>query len=70
MKTDNKIIEVFCKVDDFCKKFSEQLKKRQIENKLKKRNRVFTMSESEVITIAICFHLGGFRNFKHFNSYV
>jgi Transposase DDE domain len=66
MKTDDKIIEVFCKVDDFCKTFSEQLKTRQIKNKQKKRNGAFTMSESEVITIAICFRLGGFRNFKHF----
>jgi hypothetical protein len=66
MKTDDKIIEVFCKVDDFCKTFSEQLKTRQIGNKPRKRNRAFAMSESEVITIAICFHLGGFRNFKHF----
>jgi hypothetical protein len=66
MKTGDKIIEVFCKVDDFCKTFSEQLKTRQIGDKPKKRNRAFTMSESEVITIAIFFHLGGFRNFKHF----
>jgi hypothetical protein len=66
MNTDAKIIEVFCKVDDFCKTFFEQLKSRQLSDKPKLRNRAYTMTESEVITIAINFHLGGFRNFKHY----
>jgi hypothetical protein len=66
MNNEDKIIEVFCKVDDFCVMFSEQLKTRQIANNAKKRNRAFTLSESEVITIAIFFHLGSFRNFKHY----
>ena len=31
-----------------------------------KRNRPCRMSESEIITILICFHMGQFRNFKHY----
>ena len=62
----SKIIEIYCKVDDFNKTFIEELKTRQLESNPKKRNRGFTMSESEVMTIVIYFHLSGYRNFKHF----
>lgn len=32
----------------------------------KRRNRSFTLSDSEIITILILFHAGQFRNLKHF----
>jgi hypothetical protein len=32
----------------------------------KKRNRAFKMSQSEIMTISILYHLSGFKNFKHF----
>ena len=47
MKTN--IVDVFCIIDDFSKLFEEADKKR--------RNRKFKMSDSEVMTILILFHL-------------
>jgi hypothetical protein len=69
--TKDKISEIFCIADDFCKKYEEEIKKRLVENNDGKqhRNRSYTMSDSEIITIMICFHYGQFRNFKHFYLY-
>lgn len=64
----DKITEIFCLVDDFCKEI-DKVKEGHIlfENSSKKqRNRKFKLSDSEVITILIIFHLKSFRNLKHF----
>jgi hypothetical protein len=66
MVPQDKIIEIFCSIDDFCKAFQVELKKHQIGDGKNHRNRSFLMSQSEVITIMVMFHLGGFRNLKHF----
>jgi len=68
MLTHDKIIEIFCIADDFCKKFSQEIKKHQIAPKdgKKHRNRSCEMSDSEIITILLLFHYGTFKNFKHF----
>lgn len=67
MDTD-KITETFCLVHDFCKEFEKAMKGHVFpENvSVKQRNRKFKLSDSEVITILIVFHLGQFRNLKHF----
>ncbi len=64
----DKITEIFCLIDDFCKEFEEVKKGHVIaENTaVRQRNRKFRLSDSEVITILIIFHLGQFRNLKHF----
>ena len=64
----DKITEIFCLIDDFCKEFEEVKKGHVIVEKgaLRQRNRKFRLSDSEVITILIIFHLGQFRNLKHF----
>lgn len=59
----NKITEIFCLVDEFCQQFTPFLQKHSLGNKSK---RPPTMSQSEIITIMIAFHLSGFRCFKHF----
>jgi hypothetical protein len=59
----DKITEIFCLVDEFCQKFDESTKPFLLGNPPKRPPK---MSKSEVITIAILFHLGGFRCFKHF----
>ena len=71
--TRSKVTEIFCIADDFYK----ELEKNAVDFRLSsdssrpKRNRKCTMSESEIITILICFHMGQFRNFKHYYlSYV
>lgn len=66
MNTDDKIIEIFCSADDFCKSFIDILKTRQLSDKPKQRNRAFTFSDSEVIAISVYFHIKAFRNFKHY----
>lgn len=65
---DDKVIEIYYLVDEFCKEFDlAKLGHIITEDSSKKhRNRKFKMSDSEVITILIIFHLGQFRNLKHF----
>lgn len=68
MLSIDKITEIFCLIDDFCKEF-EKAKSGHVlsENHgRKQRNRSFNLSESEVITILIFFHAGGFRSLKHY----
>ncbi len=64
----DKIIEIFVKVDDFCKLFETEFTKFQLPNgsDIKKRDRKAGMCDSETITLLIAFHGGQFRNFKHF----
>ena len=64
----DKVTEIFCVVDDFCKEF-EKAKEGHVlpeENAKKTRNRKPRLSDSEVITIMIMFHTGQFRNLKLF----
>ena len=62
----SKITEIFYLVDEFCKEFNKTRDAFSISPVKKKRNRKFIMSESEVISILIIFHTGGYRNLKHF----
>jgi hypothetical protein len=65
---EDKIIEIFCNVDDFCENYDQVINSRLLneDNHVHRRKRTSTMSVSEVITIMIYFHFGCFRNFKHF----
>lgn len=62
MTTDNKVTEIYCLADDFCKYFSSLIKNRQIDSdsSVRRRNRKSTMSDAEVITILILFHMKGY----------
>lgn len=64
----DKLTEIFCIVDDFCIEFEKAMSGHLIESdsRKKSRNRKFSLSDSEVITILIFFHAGQFRNIKHF----
>jgi len=66
MITEDKITEIFCLADDFCKYFSSELKKHQLSDGKKHRNKPGRLSDAEVITILILFHSKGFRCLKHF----
>ena len=68
MISNDKIIEIFCVVDDFCKEMIQILDDNSIQsdNSLKKRKRKCKLSDSEVISIMVFFHLKGFRCLKHF----
>ena len=64
----DKIIKIFCSVDDFCKEIDKVMEGHLLgtEGPKKLRNRKFSMSDSEVITILILFHLMNYRDLKHF----
>lgn len=66
MISTDKITEIFCSIDDFCNEFEPALAQRSLSNGRKQRNRTFKMSNSEVLTITVLFHLSGQRTFKHF----
>ncbi len=53
----NKLVEIFCDVDDFCQVFIPELEKQLIEDGSQKRRRSSRMSMSEIITILIAFHM-------------
>ncbi len=59
----DKITDIFCIVDEFQKEFDSVTQKFILGNKPKRTPK---MSSSEVISIALFFHLSGFRCFKHF----
>lgn len=61
--TKDKIIDIFCLADEFCLGFNKELGSHLIGNVPKKKPK---MSDSEVITVLVLFHLGSFRNLKHF----
>lgn len=62
----DKLVEVFCDVDDFCKVFIPQWEAQQLEDGQRKRKRVGRMSMSEVMTVIICFHMSNHRDFKNY----
>ena len=68
MVSVDKITEIFCIIDDFCLEFKKAKSGHILPGQTakKRRNRSFTLSDSEVITILILFHAGQFRNLKHF----
>lgn len=68
MLTDDKVTEIFCICDDFCKEFDKEIEKNSIKasDGRKHRRRKGLMSDAEIMTILICFHFNTFRNFKHY----
>lgn len=70
MLTTDQITEIFFTVDEYCILFEQH-----IDNCITKlpdqsgkltRNKPAGLSQSEVITILICFHLSDYRTLKHF----
>lgn len=68
MITQDKVIEIYSMADDFCKFFSTQIKSHTLESpsKSRKYHRDNKMSDAEIITILILFHMMGYRCLKHF----
>lgn len=63
---EDKLIEIFCHVDDFNKVFINELQTHQLSEGTRKRIKPCSMSESEIMTIVIYFHLMRYRDFKHY----
>ena len=66
--TKNKVTELFCIIDEFCKLFEAENAGKVLlgEDGVKHRRRKASLSDSEIITILLYFHFGSFRNFKHY----
>ena len=65
--TENKVTEIFCMADDFCKFFDAMVAKYTLKPTGKRKyHRDSTMSKTEVMLIMILFHDSGYRCFKHF----
>ena len=71
MLSSDKITKTFFVIDEFCKNFNEVVSAHTIkqDNGKKTRNRKSILSDSEVMTILILFHSGGYKNLKHFYIY-
>ena len=65
--TEDKVTEIFCMADDFCKFFDAMMAKYTLKpvNK-RKYHRDSTMSKAEIMLIMILFHDSGYRCLKHF----
>lgn len=67
MIAEDKVTELFCMADDFCKFFDAMMKKYTLKSDNKRAyHRDSTMSKSEIMLIMILFHDSGYRCLKHF----
>ena len=67
MIIEDKVTEIFCMADDFCKFFDAMTAKYTLKSTGKRKyHRNSTMSKAEVMLIIILFHDSGYRCFKHF----
>ena len=68
MITEDKVTEIFCIIDEFCKFFEQENGKKLLlgSDGKKHRMRKASLSDSEIMTILLIFHFGSFRNFKHY----
>ncbi|MBE8597838.1 IS982 family transposase [Xenorhabdus sp. BG5] len=62
----DKLVEIFCDVDDFCRLFIPQWECFCLEKGYRQRRRQGRMHPSEIMTILILFHMSHYRDFKHF----
>lgn len=67
MLIKDKVIEIFCMRDDFCKFFDAMTVKDTLKSIGKRKyHRSSTMLKTEVMLIIILFYDSGYRCFKHF----
>ena len=67
MITEDKVTEIFCMADDFCKFFDAMTAKYTLKpTKKRKYHRNSIMTKVEVMLKMILFHDSGYRCFKHF----
>ena len=67
MITEDKVTEIFCIADDFCKVFDAQMAKYTFKAERKRKyHRESRMSKAEIMVIMILFHSSGYRCLKHF----
>ncbi|WP_299011953.1 IS982 family transposase, partial [uncultured Shewanella sp.] len=62
----DKLVDIFCDVDDFCTIFIPQWEQQCLTDGTRKRKRSGRMTMSEIMTIIIAFHTSHHRDFKNF----
>jgi len=62
----DRLVEVFCEVDDFCKAFEEQWKTHLIASGNKPRGPEPGLCDSEIITLLLVLHSSGYKYLKNF----
>ena len=62
----DKLLELFCDVDDFCAVFMPQWHQQLLVSGQRQRQRTGRMSASEIMCIIIAFHMSHHRDFKNF----
>ena len=60
MIAEDKVIEIFCVMDEFRKNFASECAKNLLleDKEHRHRNRKGRLSESEIMTILVCYHFG------------
>ena len=67
MLTADKVTELFCMADDFCKFFDKMTAKYTLKSENKRPyHRDSTLSKAEIMLIMILFHDSGYRCLKHY----
>ena len=67
MITEDKVTEIFCLADDFCKVFDSQMAKYTFKaTKKRQYHRNGRISKAEIMVIMILFHSSGYRCLEHF----
>ena len=67
--TEDKVTELFCMADDFCKFFDAMMEKYILKSDKKRHyHRKSTMSKAEIMLIMILFHDSGYRCLKHISK--
>lgn len=65
--TPTKLLNLFLLIDDFCKEIEPHIaKKTVLPSNKKTRKSAFVMSDSEIMTILVAFHLSQYRSLKAF----
>ncbi len=62
----DRLTELFCLIDDFCRRFEPAWERRQLTAGGRRRRRRTTLSLSELMTLIVLFHQLRFRQFKGF----
>ena len=69
MITEDKVTELLCMADDFCKFFDAMMEKYTLKSDKKRHyHRDSTMSKAEIMLIMILFHDSGYRCLKHISK--
>jgi Transposase DDE domain len=62
----DRLVEIFCEVDDFCKAFQDAFESHFIGNGRGSRGPAPGLADAEIITLLLVLHSSGFKSWKNF----